>query len=80
MPTVKLTKEKACYWAIKSAMDNKALTQQRLAKRLGVTQASVSVYMRDIYNARSECVLMMSDIIGVDIFEIMKKYWKEEKA
>lgn len=78
MPTTKITKEEACYWDIKAAMDANQLNQAKIAKRLGLTQGSISIYMRDIYKTKGDKILLLSDIIGIDIFAIMTKHWKEE--
>ena len=78
MPNTKITKEEACYLDIKSAMDAKQLNQAKIAKRLGTTQASISIYMRDIYRAKGDKILLLSDIIGINIFDIMSKHWREE--
>jgi transcriptional regulator with XRE-family HTH domain len=77
MPAPKVTKEERCYWEIKSAMDSKRLNQTKLAKRLGTSQSSVSGYMRNIYIVEPTKILLMSDILGVSIFDIMTKHWKE---
>lgn len=80
MPAQHITKEEYCYWVIKSAMDKKRLNQTKLAQKLGVTQGAVSSYVRNIYNATPTKILMMSDILGIEIFSIMAKYWREEKC
>ena len=80
MPARKVSKEERCYWDIRSAMDSKRLNQTQLAKRLGTSQGSVSSYMLNIYNVKPTMILLMSDILGVSIFDIMTKHWKEEKT
>ena len=79
MPAPKLTKEEKCYWEIKSAMDSKRLRQATFAKRLGYPkgQGKISRWINNIYDVDSKIILEMNDILGIDIFEIMKKYWKE---
>ena len=66
---------------LKAAMQLRGIRQEQLAKRLGLkNQASISFYLKDIYNVDAVKILMMSDILGISIFDIMTKYWKEEKA
>jgi hypothetical protein len=33
--------------------------------------------MLNIYNVKPTMILLMSDILGVSIFDIMTKHWKE---
>ncbi len=80
MPAKKITKENHCQAEIESAMKLKRLSQEKLGKRLGVTQGAVSGYLKNIYAVTPAKILMMSDILGISIFDIMTKYWKEEKA
>ena len=81
MPAQKITKEMRCQRELKAAMQLRGIRQEQLAKRLGLkNQASVSLYFKDIYNVDAAKILMMSDILGISIFDIMTKYWKEEKA
>ena len=81
MPAKKITKEERCKRELKAAMQLRGIKQEQLAKRLGLkNQASVSLYFKDIYNVDAAKILMMSDILGISIFDIMTKYWKEEKA
>lgn len=81
MPAQKITKEIRCKRELQAAMQLKGIRQEQLAKRLGLkNQASISNYLKDIYNVDAVKILMMSDILGISIFDIMTKYWKEEKA
>ena len=81
MPAKKITKEERCKRELKAAMQLKGIKQEQLAKRLGLkNQASISFYLKDIYSVDAVKILMMSDILGISIFDIMTKYWKEEKA
>ena len=81
MPAQKLTKEMRCQRELKAAMQLRGIRQEQLAKRLGLkNQASISFYLKDIYSVDAVKILMMSDILGISIFDIMTKYWKEEKA
>ena len=81
MPAKKITKELRCQRELKAAMQLKGIRQEQLAKRLGLkNQASISFYLKDIYNVDAVKILMMSDILGISIFDILVKHWKEEKA
>ena len=82
MPAIKITKEKHCCDKISGRIREKGLTQAKFAKLLGDPrgQSKVSTWLKDIYNVKPYVILQMSDVLGLDIFEIMKQYWKEEKA
>jgi transcriptional regulator with XRE-family HTH domain len=80
MPAQKITKEKYCQAEIESAMKLKRLNQEKLGKRLGVSQGAVCGYVKNIYKVKPVVILMMSDILGISIFDIMTRYWKEEKV
>ena len=81
MPAQKITKEIRCQRELKAAMQLKGIRQEQLAKRLGLkNQTSISLYLKNIYCVDAGKVLMMSDILGINIFDIMTKHWKEEKA
>ena len=82
MPAQKITKEKRCCDKISGRIREKGLTQAKFAKLLGDPkgQSKVSIWLKDIYNVKPYVILEMSDVLGIDIFDIMTKYWKEEKA
>ena len=81
MPAQKITKEQRCYREVKAAMALKDLTCDKLARRIGAKSGQrVSDWRRNIYRVTPDKILMMSDILGISIFDIMTKYWKEEKA
>lgn len=79
MPAPKITKEEYCKAAIESAMKLKRYNQAKLAKRLNLSQGAVCGYLRNIYGVRAEQILRLSDILGIDIFSVMTKFWREER-
>lgn len=80
MPAQKITKEKRCERATKSAMAAKDLTQAKLGKHIGLKQSGCGSRIKNLYGMPLGMVIELSSVLGINLYEIAKENWKEEKA
>ena len=81
MPAIKVTKEMRCQRALKAAIAEMGMTQSTLAKRLGIDQTTVSIWVKNPYKLRYSDLSDIGRILHIDIFGIMQEFEKkEEKA
>ena len=81
MPAHKITKEIRAQRMLKAAIVGMGMTQTTLAKRLGIDQSTVSIWVQNPYKLRYSDLSDIGRILHIDIFGIMQEFEeKEEKA
>ena len=72
MPATKITPTMRQQRLIRAARASRGLTQQNVAKRLGVKQSSYQQMEKDIENVKLGRVCQICKILGLDVMELIK--------
>lgn len=80
MPTKKITTDDVMSRVLKSARAEKGLTQEKAAKRAGVTQSALSQREKQFGSMRVEEIYLYCKIIGINPAEVFDRYCKERST
>lgn len=80
MPAKKITADDVMSRVFKSARAEKGLTQEKAAKRAGVTQSALSQREKQFGSMRVEEIYLYCKIIGINPAEVFDRYCKERSG
>lgn len=80
MPARKVTTDDVMSRVLKSARAEKGLTQEKAAKRAGITQSALSQREKQFGSMQVNEIYLYCKIIGIDPAEVFDRYCKERSA
>ena len=79
MPAKKITTDDVMSRVFKSARAEKGLTQEKAAKRAGITQSALSQREKQFGSMQVSEIYSYCKIIGIDPAEVFDRYCKERR-
>ena len=80
MPAKKITADDVMSRVFKSARAEKGLTQEKAAKRAGITQSALSQREKQFGSMQANEIYLYCKIIGIDPADVFDRYCKERSV